>query len=100
MNLKIPLDFKKINIWADIGVNLFDRNCLLYGKVKHKILVTEDGVIDVDEDPLSKKLLQTENQNKRATEMLQLNVYNRSALKKLAPRIELCKIKTCVTVLH
>ena len=38
--------------------------------------------------------------NKRATELIQLNGYNGSALKKLAPRLDLCKIKTCVTAPH
>ena len=56
-----------LNLSHDIGVNPFDRNWLLDDKVKHEILVTEDGAIDVDEYPLSKKLLQIENQNKRAT---------------------------------
>ena len=88
---------KNIKIWADIGVNPFDRNWILDDKVKHEIVVTEDGAIDIDADPLSTKLLQIENQNKRATELLQLNGYNRSALMKLAPRLDLCKIKTCVT---
>ena len=60
-------------------------------------MVNEDGLIDVHADPLSTKLLQIENQNKRATELLQLNGYNGSALKKLAPRFDLCNIKTCVT---
>ena len=31
---------KYIKIWADIGVNPFDRNCLLYDKVKHEIVAT------------------------------------------------------------
>ena len=63
-------------------------------------MVTGDGTIDVDADPLSKKLRHIENQNKRATGLLQLNGYNGSALKKLAPRLELCKINTCVTAPH
>ena len=60
-------------------------------------MLTEDVAIDVDADPMSTKLLQIDNHNKRATEVLQLNGYKRSALKKLAPRLDLCKIKTCVT---
>ena len=47
-----------------------------------------------------KKLLHIDNQNKRATELLQLNGYNGSALKKIVPRLDLCKIKTCVTAPH
>ena len=69
-------------------------------KVKHVIVVTEDGAIDADAEPLSTKLLQIENKNKIATELSQLNSYNRSSLKKLAPRLDLCKIKTCVTAPH
>ena len=60
-------------------------------------MLTEDDAIDVDVDPMSTKLLKIENHNKIATELLQLNSYNRTALKKLAPRLDLCKIKTCVT---
>ena len=63
-------------------------------------MVNEDGTIDVDADPLYTKLLQTENHNKRATQLLQLNGYNGSSLKKLAPRLDPCKIKTCVTAPH
>ena len=62
--------------------------------------MTEDGAIDVDENPLSSKLLQIENQNKRATELLQLNSYNVIALKKLAPRLDMCNINTCVNSPH
>ena len=58
MHLKIPLDLKNVKIWADIGVNPFDRNCLLDDNFKHEIVVTEDGAIDVDADPLSTKFLQ------------------------------------------
>ena len=47
-----------------------------------------------------KKLLQIENQKKRTTELLQLNSYNRIALNKLAPRLDLCKIKTFVMAPH
>ena len=35
-----------------------------------KLLMTEDGVIDVDVDSLSTKLLQIENHNKIAIELL------------------------------
>ena len=58
---------KYIKIWDDIGVNPFDRNCLLADKVKYEIVVTEDGAIDVEADPLSTKLLRIDNHNKRAT---------------------------------
>ena len=83
-----------------MGVNTFDHNCLLDYKVKHGILVTEDGAIYVDSDTLSTKLLHIENQNKIATELLQFNSYNGSALNKLAPRLDLCKNNTCVTAHH
>ena len=62
--------------------------------------MTEDGAIYVDADPLSTKLLYIEGMNKQATELLQLNGYNGSALKKLAPRLYLCRMKTCVTAPH
>ena len=63
-------------------------------------MVTEDAAFDVDADPLSTKLLQIDNQNKISTELLQLNGYNGSALKKLAPRLNLCNIKTFVAAPH
>ena len=62
--------------------------------------MTEYDAIDVDAHPLSRESLQIENHNKRSTEILQLNGYNGSSLKKLAPILDLCKINTCVTVPH
>ena len=62
--------------------------------------MTEDGAIDVDTGPLFTKLLQIEGTNKRATELLRLNAYNKIALKKLASRLDLCKMKTCETDPH
>ena len=53
--------------------------------------------VDIEYDAY---LLKIENQNKIATELLQLNGNNRSALKRLAPILDLCKIKTCVTATY
>ena len=44
---------RNVNIWAEIGVNPFNRKCLEDTKVKHKVLELPDGTIDVDADPLS-----------------------------------------------
>ena len=57
---------KNVKIWAKIGVNPFNRNCLLDTRGKHDIVLTEDGAIDIDADPLSQKLLGTENMNKQS----------------------------------
>ena len=89
-----------VNRSHDIGVNPFDRKWLLDDKVKHEVLVTEDGAIDIDAYPLSTKLLHIGNQKKRAIELLQINGYNESVVKKLSPRLDLCKIKTCLTAPH
>ena len=67
MHLKFRFWFKNIKIWSDIGVNEFNCNCLLDDKVKHEILVTEDGAIDVALYLLYTKLLHIDNHNKRAT---------------------------------
>ena len=66
-------------IWAEIGLNPFNRNCLNDNKVKHEI-VTRDGVIDVDADPLAKKLLDIEVLNHQAVLLLNANGYNGDAL--------------------
>ena len=48
---------KNIAVWKEIGINPFNRKCLKYKKVKHDIVILEDGTIDVDADPLTEKLL-------------------------------------------
>ena len=58
---------KDVNIWAEIWGNPFDRIYLLDDKVKHEVVLTEDGAIDIDADPLSQKLLDIENMNKWVT---------------------------------
>ena len=69
MNQKVGLLFKsylltKINMLIPKRVK---KHFMQKVSKCHEIVVTEDGDIDVDADPLSTKLLQIENQNKRAT---------------------------------
>ena len=86
------------NIWATIGIFPFDRNCLRDNKVKHEVLTLEDGTIDVDTDPLATKLLSIEEFNKIETSLLDLHRLNGSAFKKTAPRLDLTRSKTAVTI--
>ena len=58
---------KNVKNWAEIGVKPFDRNYLLDDKVKHDVVVAKDGAMNIDADPLSQKLLDIVNMNKRAT---------------------------------
>ena len=46
-----------IAVWKEIGINPFNQNCLKDNKVKHDIVILEDGTINVDSDPLTEKLL-------------------------------------------
>ena len=59
-----------IAVWKEIGVNPFNRNCLKDNKVKHVIVIPEDGTIDVDADPLTEKLLKIKRENRECIEFL------------------------------
>ena len=52
-----------IAVWKDIGIDPFNRNCLKDNKVKHEIVILEDGTIDVDADPLTENLMKTKREN-------------------------------------
>ena len=75
-------------IWAEIGLNPFNWNCLNDNKVKHEI-VTRNVVIDVDADPLAKKLLDIEFMNHQDVLLLKVNGYNGDALLAHAPKVEI-----------
>ena len=45
-----------VRIWAEIGINPFDRRCLQDDIVKHEIGICEDDTIDVNTDPIGLKL--------------------------------------------
>ena len=87
---------KNVKIWAEIGLNPFNRSCLQDHNVKHEIITDTNGVIDVDADPLSVKLLQIEDMNKRSTDLLNLHGLDGDILKTSAPRLD--KSKTSVSV--
>ena len=59
-----------IAVWKEIGINTFNRNCLKDNKVKHEILILEDGTIDVDAHPLTEKLLKINRENIDCIEFL------------------------------
>lgn len=83
-------------IWAVIGLNPFNRNCLNDNKVKHEI-VMRDGVIDVDADPLAEKLLDIEFMNHQAVLLMNDNGYNGDALLTHTPKVETLLINTDIT---
>ena len=89
---------KNINIWAEIGVNPFTRKCLQNDKVKHEIVMQEDGTIDVDADHLSVKLLEIEGMNKTSTALLDLHGLDGILFKICAPRLDKAKTNVGVTV--
>ena len=73
-------------IWAEIGINPFNRKCLEDSKVKHEVLELPDGTLDVDADPLTSKLLQIERLNRAAVSFLVANGYDGTVFSKCAPR--------------
>ena len=77
---------RNVNIWAEIGVNPFNRKCLEDAKVKHEVVELPDGTIDVDADPLSSKLLSIEKLNRDAVSFLIANGYGGKEFEKCAPR--------------
>ena len=77
-----------VKVWAEIGLQPFDRNCLRDDKVKHEIVITSDGTIDVDADPLGQKLSGIEILSKTATDILLMHGYGSKVFKKSTPRSE------------
>ena len=64
---KVAFGFERnIDIWRLIGISPFTRECLRDEQVRHDIMVDADGIVDVDADPLTEKLLQIELLNKGA----------------------------------
>ena len=84
-------------VWAEIGLQPFDRNCLKDKKVKHEIVLSSDGTIDIDADPLAQKLAAIESLNKTATDLLIMHGYDAGVFKKKAPRSEASTRQTAVT---
>ena len=91
---------KNISIWAEIGLNPFNRRCLQDDKVKHEIVTCEDGTIDVDADPIGVKLQEIEDINLRSTGVLTAHGFNGSALQISAPRRDKSKTSISVTAPH
>ena len=87
-----------VKVWAEIGLQPFDRNCLRDNKVKHEIVISSDGTIDIDADPLAQKLAGIECLNKTATDLLLMHGYDSKVFKKCAPRSEAMTRQIAVTV--
>jgi len=85
-----------VKVWADIGLQPFDRNCLQDDKVKNKVVTLPDGTFNVDSDHLCTKLLNTEDLNKKATDLLTLHDLDRNVFRKRAPRFDVSTTKTTV----
>ena len=85
-------------VWEAIGIRPFDRKCLQDDKVKHEIVLLEDGTIDIDADPLTEKLIAIERANKEAVDFLTKCGYDGEQFRKSAPVIEIAKLKIAVTV--
>ena len=79
-------------------MNPFTRKCLQNDKVKHEIVMQEDGTIDVDADHLSVKLLEIEGMNKTSTALLDLHGLDGILFKICAPRLDKAKTNVGVTV--
>jgi len=84
-------------IWAEIGINPFNRKCLEDAKVKHEVVELPDGTLDVDADPLTSKLLQIERLNMAAVSFLVANNYDGTAFSKRAPRQHRSQMNIAVT---
>ena len=67
--------------------NPFTRACLLDTKVKHEVIVLEDGTISLEADPLSHVLMRYKQENKEA--VLKINQYGGAGnyLLKEAPKL-------------
>jgi len=66
--------------------------------VRHEAVTLPDGTIDVDIDPLSTKLVNIEDLNKKAADLLSMHGLNGSVFWKKAPRLDQLKMNTAVTV--
>ena len=87
-----------VQVWAEIGVKPFDRNCLQDDKVRHEVVTLPDGTIDVDKNPLSTKLVNIEDLNNKSTDLLSMHGLNGSIFRKKTPRLDQLKMKTAVTL--
>ena len=89
---------QNLKIWATIGISPFTRNYLNHEKVKHEVVIEVDGTIDIDSDRLSTKLISIEDLNRKATNLLDMNSLKGDVLRKSAPRQDLSRRNTAVTV--
>ena len=60
-SLALAFSFSKNKeCWNKIGINPFNRNCLLSNMVKHEVVVLPDGKYDESADPQSTTLITLE----------------------------------------
>ena len=77
---------KNQEVWKEIGIYPFNRNCLLNNKVMHHVVYLPDGAIDIDADPATMELLAVEKANKNAVLFLDSMGYNGSVFSCKAPK--------------
>ena len=69
-----------IDVWKEIGINTFNQDFLKDNKVKHDIVILEDGTINVDADPLTEKLLKIKIENTECIKFLNEGGFDGSQL--------------------
>ena len=84
-------------VWRKLGFFPFTRKCLQDSKVKHEVVVLDDGTIDIDADPTTVVLMEFEKENKQAVCVLNNNGFDGSQLAICPPKISAEK-KIAVTV--
>merc|ERR1711971_509147 len=86
-----------MGIWKELGYFPFTRQLLQDRKVKHEIVVLEDGTIDVDADPMTEVLLKYEEENEKAVRKLNAFGFNGNEFLKKAPKVDTSKNQIAVT---
>lgn len=83
--------------WAKCGAVPLTRNGLTSDKVHHDIVVGADGVIDLEADPTTAKMLALEQHNHVCCDALSDMGMNPSQLYSTAPKVTINKIEIAVT---
>ena len=74
-------------IWRTIGIFPFNRQCLQDSNVSHKLIMLENGTIDLDADPSSISLILYEEQSATAAAALNAQGFNGDVFLEYAPRV-------------
>ena len=73
--------------WKKVGACPLTRACLQDSKVRHEVVVDDNGVIDIEADPVAVRLIALEEKNKMCCEVLQSIGCDVSFLQATAPRV-------------